>query len=365
MTDSTRVKNLGVMRAGMAHRAVFYVVQCALMSACASGAMQVSTPTPTVSPMNEPQSSIAHPPAPAPSATADSIEQAWDFQNPAASERQFRALALAASDPESSSEFLTQAARAQGLQGKMAEATATLDAIEQGQKITSPALQARVALERGRVLNSSKQPDAARPYFERALEVARSAQLDSLAVDAAHMVAITYQKSPNDAIRWNEQALGLARASTDARARKWLGSLLNNQGWSYFAQGEFERALALFQEALEVRKQSPEVRPRRIADWAVARVLRALGREREALAIQQRLLAEYQGTGEQNGFVLEELAECYLALGDAQRAAPYFAQAHSELAKDPDFVSGQSERLARLARLAEKGEGHAAPVRKP
>jgi len=36
------------------------------------------------------------------------------------------------------------------------------------------------------------------------------------------------------------------------------GPLLNNLGWAYFDAGEHERALELFERALEVRKRDPE-----------------------------------------------------------------------------------------------------------
>jgi tetratricopeptide (TPR) repeat protein len=299
--------------------------------------------------------------APTPS-VAEQIDQNWNFDDAASSEARFRALAAARrdiGDIDGSREVLTQAARAQGLQGKMSDAMSTLDAVQEASKGGPAVVMVRVALERGRILNSARQPDKARPYFERALETARAGSLDALAVDAAHMIAITFLATPDEAIAWNERALKLARDSSDPRARRWLGSLLNNQGWSYFEKKRFDQALVAFEEALVVRREGTDVQARRIADWAVARALRALGKTTDALAIQERLRSEYEEAGRKSGFVFEELGECYLALGDAGRATPWFAAAYVELAKDAGFAAEEPERLARVARLGAVQSGAA------
>ena len=47
----------------------------------------------------------------------------------------------------------------------------------------------------------------------------------------------------------------------------------------------------------------------------------------------------------------EELGECYLALGDAERARGHFARAYAELGKDAGLASKEGERLQRIGRL--------------
>jgi len=58
------------------------------------------------------------------------------------------------------------------------------------------------------------------------------------------MVAIA---ETDDQMKWNVIALGIAESSDHERARKWLGSLYNNMGWTLFEEGEYEKALALFE----------------------------------------------------------------------------------------------------------------------
>src|SRR5207247_9815502 len=79
--------------------------------------------------------------------------------------------------------------------------------------------------------------------------------------DAAHMVAIS---APEKMVEWSERGLDLAESEPDAAY--WAGPLLNNLGWHHFEQGDYERALEVFERALEVRKRDPE-NPQAIA-WA-------------------------------------------------------------------------------------------------
>jgi tetratricopeptide (TPR) repeat protein len=285
---------------------------------------------------------------------AELIAAAWDFGDATASEARLRTIAeerLQSGDKAGALEVMTQVARAQGLDRRRAEAHATLDAVDNEPHAQTPGVRVRYLLERGRVFNSSKAPDQARSFFEQAWSLARSEGLDALAVDAAHMVAITYLSTPERAIEWNDTGLALARASTQARARGWLGPLLNNQAWTHFDRQEYSSALALFLEALEFRAQSGEVLPLRIAGYCVARTLRALGKLDEAIERLEALLGKYGSSGTTSGFVLEELGECHLVLGAPERAQEFFARAHAELSKDPHFVEDEATRLERIGRL--------------
>jgi tetratricopeptide (TPR) repeat protein len=278
----------------------------------------------------------------------------WDFGNPGASEAKFRDLAANADhDAETRAEALTQAARALGLQSRFDEAEAML---RRAEGMVMPGMHragVRVLLERGRVLNSSGRKDEARPLFIEAWEAAREARLDALAVDAAHMVAIV--EARDEALAWNERALEVARASDDPAARRWLGSLCNNIGWTYHDAGRFEEALAMFRLALDERQRQGKPGQVLIARWCVARALRSVGRVEEALAGQRQLLAEHAAAGTSDGFVHEEIGECLLLLGRAGEAGPHFAAAHGALSLDDLFAKAQPERLARLARMGSAG----------
>jgi tetratricopeptide (TPR) repeat protein len=277
------------------------------------------------------------------------FDELWDFDDPAGSEARFREiLPRARGDRSLSLQIRTQIARTLGLQKKWEDAHAILDAVETELPSAPDVVRVRWCLERGRVLNSAGDPERARPLFREAWDLARTAGEDALAVDAAHMVAIVERE---EAIAWNERALTLARGSPDPRARKWQGSLLNNLGWARHDRGEHEAALALFEEALAARREQGDRGAVRIARWCVARAKRSLGRTEEALAEQEELRRETEADGRRDGYVLEEIAECLLALGRKDEARPFFAAAAEELSRDPWLGEQEPERLSRLREL--------------
>jgi tetratricopeptide (TPR) repeat protein len=271
------------------------------------------------------------------------IDSLWAFDDPTASERRFREAAQA--DPRVQAALSTQVARALGLQGRFDDGFAVLD----GLAVDTPELEVRVALEKGRIENSRGEPQAARPLFEHAFARAQEAGLENLAVDALHMVAIVAPTDEQPAL--HDQAIALARAASDPRARQWLASLLNNAGWTRFDAGDLDGALELFERALAEREQLGKPREVGIARWAVARTLRAMGRVEEALAIQQDLLRENAATGVDDPYVHEELGECLLALGRTDEAKEQLAIALPLLEADGYTAEAEPERIARLREL--------------
>ncbi len=281
------------------------------------------------------------------------FDDLWDFDDPAGTERRFRELLPevdAASDASVALQLRTQIARALSLQRRFDEAHSLLDSLATSLGDAAPIVRVRWLLERGRTLNSSGSPKEARPLFEEAWERAPDAGLDWLAVDAAHMVAIVAES--DEALRWNETALDLARSSEDPRARKWRGSLLNNLGWTWHDRGDHLQALRLFEEALVVRYEEGTERQVDIARWCVARCLRSLGRLEDALAAQQALLADMEKAGRaHDGYVYEELGECTLALGRAEESRPSFAEAYRILSEDAWLAEQEPQRLERIKNL--------------
>jgi tetratricopeptide (TPR) repeat protein len=254
------------------------------------------------------------------------IRELWNFDDPDASATVFQQEADHASDADEVAIWMTQVARAHGLVGRYHEAHALLDTIATDGLAAHA--QARVAIERGRVLNSSGSPDAAAGYFEAAAESSRRAQLDGLTVDALHMTAIvlTQTDGPAAATTANLVALEFAESSPDPAATRWLPSLLNNLGWNRHEAGDYEPALECFERALAVRRdQDSSPTEVLIAEWAVARTLRSLDRCEEALWIQLRLATEPLGV--EDGYVAEEIAACLNALGRTDEAAPWAARA--------------------------------------
>lgn len=288
---------------------------------------------------------------------ADAINDAWNYDQPAESEQRFRALLAdaRATAPAFRLEVETQLARSLGLQQKFDAAHQLLDGVEKA-LAGHPGwqrLRVRYLLERGRCHNSAKAPALALPLFREAWDVARAAAEDDLAVDAAHMVAIA-EPAPAAQEAWNLKAIAHAEASADPRARRWLGSLLNNLGWTLHDAGRPADALPLFERCLAWhRANKPGGGGEDVARWTVARCLRSLGRLEEALAAQQALAADMAlAKKPADGYVSEELAELLLALGRPAEARPHFARAHELLAQDAWFAANEARRLARLAEMA-------------
>jgi tetratricopeptide (TPR) repeat protein len=205
----------------------------------------------------------------------------WDFDDLEGSERRFTEQLEKESTGDGRAEVLTQLARVKGLRGLFAEGEqliARAEAASQG----SPASQARVLMERGRLLRSNDNPEGAAPLFEAAFKVATEGGELALAADAAHMGALA---APDRAgkLAWTERGIEIASASSDPQVYYWLGPLHNNLGWEYHEAGEYEPALEAFRKALDARERFPEM-PALIehAREAIAESLTALGREDEA-----------------------------------------------------------------------------------
>jgi tetratricopeptide (TPR) repeat protein len=270
----------------------------------------------------------------------------WDYDDPAGTEARFRALlpeAAAPSETSYSLQLLTQIARALGLQKKYTEANTLLDEVD----VKAPGddlVTVRAQLERGRVFNSSGQPEQAIPRFKKAYELADQIGAGYYAADALHMLGIA---SPGaEQLAWNLKAIDYAERSTQARARYWLGPLYNNLGWTYFEQGRLSLALETFQKAQSVREGQGKPKEIHIARWCVARTLREMGQVEAALAIQRQLAAE-----EEDGFVYEEMGECLYALGKPAEARPSFRRAY-ELLSQVEWLATDTEHMERLRTLS-------------
>ena len=207
------------------------------------------------------------------------LDALWDFDDPEGSAERFRE-ELASASPIASAELSTQRARALGLAGRGAEADAVLAGIPE----TTPVVAIRLALERGRRLNSSGRPEDAVPYFERALELALA--------------------EPVRALEHSRAALDVVAATSDERTKRWGISLHNNLGWWHHDAEDYDAALAEFELADAAARARGTVDQQQLAQWAIARCYRSLGRTADALAIQERLLIERPD----DEFVLEELA---------------------------------------------------------
>lgn len=280
----------------------------------------------------------------------DRLRPFWDFDDLDGTERRFHELLTDEPDPAARAEILTQLARVHGLRGDFVRGEALIREAE-ALGGCDARVGIRVDLERGRLLRSSGDSERSLPLFESAFEKASGDSELFIAVDAAHMAAIAaFTREARRA--WTERGIELAE-SGDGSARYWLGPLLNNLGWDQFDAGEYDAALDSFEHALAERERDPENRATiEVARYAVAKALRALGRNEEAAVELEQAVAWTNAEGAPDGWFHEELAESYAALGRTAEAREHAALALPLLVEaDPDFETNE-HRVARLRELA-------------
>ena len=290
----------------------------------------------------------------------DFIED-WDFQHPDETRIKFLQhliKAREANDKDCEYQIQTQIARTFALEMNFEEAHKILNDVEKSIALNlSPRLKVRYYLERGRAYNSSKVFDKAREHFEKAVDIAKESKEEFLYVDALHMMGIV-EKDSLKQIEWNKKAIAIAESSQDEKTRGWLGSLLNNTGWSLHDLKQYEEALNLFEKALELRKTKGERKiPIAIAMWCVARVHRSLENFDTSLELQLEVQKYRQDNNLGKGsYNYEELGELYLQKKEQELSQKNFKVAYELLSQDKWFVTNEPKRLERIKRLAKISE---------
>lgn len=283
------------------------------------------------------------------------IDALWDFNNPASTHATFSQILEEAKDAKDwvfVAEVLTQIARTQALQRQFSLALKTLEAADELITEQRTLVYLRYLIESGRVYNYANQPRNARPYLLQAYDLAQLLGEEYHAIDAAQVLG-TLERGPTG-LAWNERAIALTEASLDPRARNWLGSLYSNTGWIYHDLGQYSQALQFFETALEHRTAQGNPHAVLMARWSVARCLRSLERQEEALMMQYELLEEFDAANQNDGLVHEELGECLLLLERGEEARPHFARAYSQLGADPWLRANERNRLRRLDGLSRR-----------
>ena len=279
---------------------------------------------------------------------SDRLRPLWDFDDLDATETRLRQQLEHENSDAARAEVVTQLARVQGLRGSFEDGDALLDdarALGDG----SPAVEARIDLERGRLRRSSGEPEAARPLFESAYAAALETDQPFLAADAAHMVALV-AGDRDGFVEWTKRGIELAEQRDSASY--WRGPLLNNLGWEHYEAGDFEEALAAFERALLAREEEgSDAQAVEIARYAIGKTLRALGRTDEAIPLLERAVAWAEVAGSPDGWFHEELAEEYAAVGRNADARAQAALAIPLLERDDLSFSQDAERRGRLAAL--------------
>jgi tetratricopeptide (TPR) repeat protein len=258
------------------------------------------------------------------------IDALWDHSKPQLSEQRFRE-ALAGASGEEVLLLQTQIARTHGIRKDFARAREILAAIAPQAGAAAPPVRVRYLLELGRTYASATHAQAAitpaerelaRASFLEAFEVARTARLDALAIDALHMMAFV-DTEPGAQLAWDTKALAHMEGSDQPDAKKWEASLRNNVGYARHLLGEYDEALRQFRLSLAAHERAGRARAVRIAHWMIAWTLRAQRKFDEAIAIQLRLEREWQEANEPDPYVFEELEHLYRATGDTAQAEAY------------------------------------------
>jgi len=289
-------------------------------------------------------------------AKAFDFDSLWNYNDPAATEEKFNKVLPQIKESGRTSDYLqllTQIARTYGLRMKFDDSHKLLDEVEKQLNNADSKTKVRYLLERGRTFNSSGKINEARELFLEAFDLAVESNEDNLAVDAAHMVGIV--ESDEQSLQWNEKALALAENSSDPKANKWLGSLYNNIGWTYFSMKQYEKAIELFKKDAVWYEQNNVRNYVNVAKWSAAKTLRMMGKTDEALEEQLRLHELFlNGEAEEDGYVYEELAECYRLKDNNDQTKHFAALAYEILSKDIWMEANEKERLDRLKTLGGK-----------
>ena len=276
----------------------------------------------------------------------DRLRALWDFGDLDGTEERLREQLAAETTDSGRAEVTAELARVHGLRGSFDDGDALLDQAE-ALAVGTPAVAARIELERGRLRRSSGDPDAARPLFESAYTGALATEQWFLAADAAHMVALV-AGSREGFVDWTRR--GIELAETHEQASYWSGPLLNNLGWEHYEADAFDLALAAFERALVARERDPgNADGIEFALYAVGKTCRALGRAAEAAPLLERALASAASRGHEDGWYHEELAEEYAALGRADEAREQAALAIPLLERDDPSFGDRRSRLDALA----------------
>jgi len=198
------------------------------------------------------------------------LDQLWNFGDPAASEARFRAAMVEEMyDVDEQAELATQLGRAIGVQGRFEEADALLDGIDDDE----PTVGVRILLERGRVLNAGGRAAMAVPLLEQAAELADHLGEEFLAVDALHMLSIA---DPGNAEVWMRSGLEYASSAHDERTKRWMIAL--HAGLGSFLRGKkrLTEAMVEFQLAEQWAERLGTERQKALAREAITECGKAL-----------------------------------------------------------------------------------------
>lgn len=263
------------------------------------------------------------------------VREIWDFNDPASSEKRFRAILRRKTlSHDEKLEIWAQIARTFSLRNQCPQCHAILDEFWEDAMAAGPRPKACFELEKGRGFRTAGEPRMAIPYFQ----IAAESEEEDLKIDAIHMLAVVATGAESH--RLNLEALTIAQSSSNPWAQRWQGTLFNNLGWGSFDEGRFDEAVEWFRKALFEREKYGNEHAIRVAKWCLGRGLRAVCDFEGALVIQREL-----AQGEADGYVHEELGEILEAIGQSDDAKAHFRIAADKLEAEYGVDSEKIQRL--------------------
>jgi tetratricopeptide (TPR) repeat protein len=288
------------------------------------------------------------------------IDNFWDFENLQACEQKIRALLVNETSLETAAtsrpENLILLARVQGLQRLFTEAASTLQIarsllrIDEEQSANSAEI--KFLIEQGRLFSLSMNHSQSLTYYLKAWEQSLKLNDPYYSIEAAMLLSIS--QSPKLQNEWLKKAIDLGETTQSMVAKKWLPILYAMDGWNSFDFRRFDESLQNFKKSLEslIDEQSPTVSIG--LRWNIARALRALNRNQEALDLQVTLSTELSLLGKTNGHIYLEIAECNQALKKFDEAKTNFELAYKILSLNSWYADNKPSELSRLQHLSKK-----------
>lgn len=201
-------------------------------------------------------------------------------------------------------------------------------------------------LAQARALLLARSTNRAQPLFLQAWNEATEAVAHALSLEAAYGLALTLPRRVQGECL--DRALAFGEKTEELEARLWLAPLRIARGWLSFDLHRYDESLAFFESALRSPFDEREGLNRSSIQWGIARVYRAQGKLKEAMALQHEILARLSGQGVESGTVYLEIAECLQLLRNEEDAKMYYERAHAALSQSEWFIDNKAADLARI-----------------
>jgi len=234
----------------------------------------------------------------------------------------YRLVAFAARDERDSAPFVEAAAQVASmfaLLQRPAEAGPWLAEASARGDAAAPRAWTRLLLARGLVAWRAGRTDEARQSFTELYQYCFLHGETARAIQAAQMASLVSEGVAQ--VEWAKRGIQAAAA---ARQPAWEAALWEHLGWLLDARGLSEDALAAFERALALTRQSDATRfGRARAEWARAHALLRAGKDAPAQLALDELQAVWMGlyAQQRQPEVAEYLARTLVDLGELERRA--------------------------------------------